>query len=416
MSAAIVDAPPTLGLRGVIRIPNYRLLWFGQVVSDIGDSLTLLSLLITVNRLTGSTAALALMTIVTTLPQVTLGLVAGVYVDRLDRRRIMILSDLTRGLLVLGFVAATQMNALWLLYLIAFAQASVGTLFTPARSAIIPDLVPKEGLLAANSFSQSTRVAAGVIGSAGAGIMFGIFDTVWPAFLIDACTFFFSVAMISQIHGLVTQTNKGGHSSAKVILSQMLAGLRLIPRSNALLGTFIGVGIGMLGFGMVNILILPLIINDLKLPPTWFGAIDFAQVVSMILSSAIVGIIATRFKPTAIQSVCLFLLGIIISLTAFSPNIFYLMGLIFLIGWLVTPLQAAATTILQTSVEAGMRGRIAAAFSTVSATASVLSAAFAGIFGDLLGVRNGLFLGGVLVIFAGIVTFAIFTRASRQGS
>src|SRR3954471_13467980 len=144
-------AAPSTSARTVLKIRDFRLLWLAQVISDFGDSLTNLTLLILINQLTGSTAALATMAIVLGIPQVTFGLLAGVYVDRWDRKRIMILSDLARGGLVLGFIGAMATGQLWLLYVIAFVQASIGTFFTPARSALVPRLVPGAGLMPANS-------------------------------------------------------------------------------------------------------------------------------------------------------------------------------------------------------------------------------------------------------------------------
>src|SRR6476660_5322653 len=142
-------AQQAVGFRDLMKNRNFRFLWLGQVISDFGDSLTNLALLFLINKLTGSTAALATMLIVLTVPQITFGLVAGVYVDRLDRKRIMIVSDLLRGLLVLGFVPVASPNLGWLLYVVAFVQASIGTRFTPARSALLPNIVPAAGLMAA---------------------------------------------------------------------------------------------------------------------------------------------------------------------------------------------------------------------------------------------------------------------------
>ena len=92
----------------------------------------------------------------------TIGLFAGAYVDRADRRRIMLASDLLRRAAVLGFVFVGSASALWLLFILAFVQSSVGTFFAPARGAVIPKVVPPEGLLAANSVAQATRVVSGI--------------------------------------------------------------------------------------------------------------------------------------------------------------------------------------------------------------------------------------------------------------
>ena len=141
----------SLSARGVMRIPDFRRLFVGQTISDFGDAMTSLALLLVVYKLTGSTAALALMAICLALPQVTVGVIAGVYVDRWDRRRVMLASDLLRAALVLGFVFVQSVDTLWLLYVLALAQAAIGTFFTPARTALIPSIVKNDGLLAANS-------------------------------------------------------------------------------------------------------------------------------------------------------------------------------------------------------------------------------------------------------------------------
>jgi MFS family permease len=104
MTESMAPAPPapaTLSARAVLRLPNYRRLWLGQLVSEAGDGLTNLALLLLVNSITGSTAAIAAMAICLAIPPLTIGLFAGAYVDRADRRRIMLASDLLRAIVVL---------------------------------------------------------------------------------------------------------------------------------------------------------------------------------------------------------------------------------------------------------------------------------------------------------------------------
>ena len=141
----MTDSAAPLGARSVLRIPDFRRLWAAQGVSDIGDAVTNLTLLIVVTRLTGSTAALAAMAIALAVPAIVVGPIAGVFVDRWDRRRVMLASDLIRAGLVLGFIFVASADRLWLMYLIAIAHATIGTFFTPARMAMIPGLCPRTG-------------------------------------------------------------------------------------------------------------------------------------------------------------------------------------------------------------------------------------------------------------------------------
>ncbi len=400
-----------LGARALLGIREFRLLWLAQVISDFGDSLTNLALLIFVNQVTGSTAALATMAIVLGLPQVTFGLLAGVYVDRWNRKRVMIGSDLLRGLLVLGFVGATMSGQLWLMYLLGFAQAAIGTFFTPARSALTPQLVPREGLLAANSLTQTSRIIAGVAGAAAAGALIGLGGVVWPAFVVDALTFFISVLLVSRIVVRVTQDAPTGGSNPRAIIGQLADGLKVIAGSRVLLGTLMALAVTMLGLGAVNILIVPLIVNDLRVPTTWFGAIQFAQTLSMVLSGGLVAVLAARIKPPHILSLSLILVGILTGLISLVDGVWPLLLLLFGVGWVITPLQASVSTIMQTSVDNRLLGRIGAALNTVMSTANLISMALAGAFGEIIGVRNVFVLAGLVTVGAGLAAAWVFRAA-----
>ena len=129
------DQPTAISARDLLKIRNFRLLWGGQIVSNFGDAITQLTLILYINRITdGSTQAIAGLLIALALPMATLGLVAGVFVDRWDRKRTMIVSDLLRGILTLGFVAAAVWQQLWLIYLLAFLHATVSSFFGPVGS------------------------------------------------------------------------------------------------------------------------------------------------------------------------------------------------------------------------------------------------------------------------------------------
>ena len=185
--------------RDLLRLRDFRWIYGGQIVSDLGDSLTLLSLLILVQQLGGSKLHLAGVVIAATIPALVIGLLSGVYVDRWDRHKIMIWSDMLRALLVLGFVFVRDLDLIWLLYMLVFAQAGIGTMFKPARSALIAKVVPDDSLLAANSVSHRSRVVFSVLGTALAGLIVGVTGTVWPAFVVDAFTFGLSALLITRV-------------------------------------------------------------------------------------------------------------------------------------------------------------------------------------------------------------------------
>lgn len=398
-----------LGARRVLRIPDYRRLWAAQGISDIGDGLTNLTLLIVVLRLTGSTAALAAMAIALAVPAIVVGPVAGVFVDRWDRRRVMLASDLIRAVLVLGFIFVASTDRLWVMYLIAVAHATIGTFFTPARTALVPHIVPANGLMAANSLNQLTRVLASVIGSAVAGVLVGVVEVTWPAFLIDASTFVLSFVIVLRVRtsGRV-EAMEHGHGAPQGVVGQLHEGLGLIARSGILLGTMVGAGVTMLGLGAVNVLFVPLMLHDLVLPTTWLGAVDGAQTLSMILATGLVATIATRLRPTTVIVIGLAGIAVDIALVAAVSSVWHVLVLMFVVGWFVTPLEAALGTIIQTATEDRYRGRIASTIHAVTGAASVLSMALAGVFADVVGVRTVFVLAGVVVGVAAVAAWFMF--------
>ena len=406
-------SPAPLGVRAVLRLRNYRLLWLGQLISEAGDGLTNLTLLLLVNALTGSTAALAAMAIILAIPPLTIGLVAGAYVDRIDRRRIMIASDAIRAVVVLGFVLVGSTQTLWLLYVLAFVQATVGTFFSPARGAILPRIVPREGLLAANSLAQATRVVSGVVGSSIAGLIVGLIGAFWPAFVLDSASFLVSVALISRLPASVGRI-EDARAAAAGVGSALAVGLRTIARSRVLTTTIVTLAVSMLGLGAVNVLFVPFVVGVLGVGPVWMGPVELAQSSSMILASGLIAVIARRLAPSSIVTIGIAGVAVTIALAGAVGAIWQLLVLMFVIGWFIVPLQAAVVTILQSTVPDAERGRVMAVLQAVMSAASVLSMGLAGIAGDAIGVRAVFFAAGAICAVGFVVALVGFR--SRGGA
>jgi DHA3 family macrolide efflux protein-like MFS transporter len=396
--------------RDLLRLRDFRFLWLGQIVSNFGDALTYLTLVLYINRLTGGdTQAIAWLLMALALPTATVGLVAGVFVDRWQRKRVMVISDILRGFLTLGLVIAVSTNQLWLIYLLAFCHASVGAFFAPARSAVIPLIVPKDGLLAANSLSQMSAVFFRVLGTAVAGVLVGTLAAFNVAFVIDAVTFFLSAFFISRI--LLTgkeQLEKGASPTVSAILAELKDGVLLIAGSRILLGILVAVSVTMLGLGSVNVLLAPFVVNDMGLPETWFGALEFAQSAAMILSGIFITALASRFKSTTLISAGLLVLGVVLAWFSRSSAMWQLFLVMFLMGLASTPINAGIATIMQTSVANDILGRVSAALHAVMNTMSLVSMFLAGSMAALIGVRNVFLVAGILVAVAGIASWWVF--------
>jgi MFS family permease len=413
MSQPVEQTPKA---KSPLSIPNFRNLWIGQTISQIGDGLTNLAVLIVINSLTGSTAAVATMTIAIALPQLLFGLLAGVFVDRWDRKRIMIVSDVLRGVMVLGFILVRRPEDVWFFYVIGFLQAAVGTFFDPAKSALMPAIVERDSLLSANALSQTTRVITGVIGFALAGVLVGAFGNAWPAFSLDALTFFVSALFIARISAPHQAPVAAKNSSAREVFVDLKDGLQYLFGQQLLAGAVMTFAVTMLGLGAVNVLFVPFLVNLLEVRTEALGIVEAAQVAGMIVGSGLVAALAARLKPALIIVVGVGLVGLLIAFIGAAVTLWMVLVGLFFVGLFITPVQAAASTLLQAHVSADKRGRVSSVMNTVITLASVISMALAGVLGDTIGVRQVFYLAGLVAIVAAFVAAALMREPTATRS
>ncbi|MFV9507303.1 MAG: MFS transporter [Oscillochloridaceae bacterium umkhey_bin13] len=177
---------------------NFRRLWYGQVVSQLGDWLDSIALFTLLLSLTDSRQALGLLLLAEFLPGALVGPFAGVLVDRLPRKLVLIGSDLARAALVLLLLFVNSPDQLWLLYSVVIAKVSMAAFFEPARAAILPSLCAREDLVAANAISGATWSAMLALGAALGGLVAGTLGTT-AAFVLDSATFVLSAVLLATI-------------------------------------------------------------------------------------------------------------------------------------------------------------------------------------------------------------------------
>lgn len=177
---------------------SFRLLWLGQVVSQMGDWFNTIAIYTIILQLTGSGRDVGLLLVARFVPSFFFGPTSGVIADRFSRRKIMIISDLLRALVVLGFLFVRRAEHLWLVYVLTVFQLGLSTFFEPAKTAAIPSIVEDRELVAANAISSVTWSAMLTIGAAIGGIITGAFGTD-VAFVLDAGTYLLSAALIASI-------------------------------------------------------------------------------------------------------------------------------------------------------------------------------------------------------------------------
>ncbi len=177
---------------------EFRQLWLGQLVSQLGDWFNTIAVMTLVLRLTGSGRAVGLIFVTRFLPSVVISPLSGVVADRFNRRQIMIWSDALRAVVVLGFLFVRRPEHVWAIYALTVAQLALSAFFEPARSAAIPSVVAPRDLVAANAITSVTWSAMLTLGAAVGGVITGLFGTD-ASFVLDSLTYVGSALLIASI-------------------------------------------------------------------------------------------------------------------------------------------------------------------------------------------------------------------------
>src|SRR5215813_4966485 len=212
------SAPAQVGYIDLLRRNrSFRQLWLGQVVSQMGDWFDTIALYTIILQLTGSGRDVGLLLVARFVPSFFFGPISGVIADRFSRQRIMIVSDILRAFVVLGFLFVRRPDQLWIIYVLTVFQLGLSTFFEPAKTAAIPSIVEDRELVAANAISSVTWSAMLTLGAAIGGFITSLFGTD-VAFIADAATYLLSAALIASIR--VPKRKK--RERQKVTLSRLL--------------------------------------------------------------------------------------------------------------------------------------------------------------------------------------------------
>ena len=412
----------------LFRQRNFSLLWVGQFISVIGDWVLFIALPFYTYSLTGSVLATGAMFIVSTLPRLVLGSVAGVFVDRWDRKRTMIMADLLRVFVVALLLFVHSRDGLWLIYVSAFLESVVSQFFNPAKSAIIPLLVGENDLLAANSLNGLSDALTRLVGSALGGVLMG-----WLGFssvvLLDAGSFLFSALMIALIliparpgfSGVPTEagpaappnpvaSEAGGAKGILGVWREWVAGLRLVRQERLLLMLFIVLAVAFLGDSMSTVLVVPLVKVLMGRGAQFFGWLMAAQGIGGILGGLLVGGIGKRFPPRRLSALGLVVIGIDLFAIISVPHSMLVLPLMSAAGLAAAAWLISSETLLQMGTSDQFRGRIFGTLGTTSALASLVGMLLAGALTDWLGLISILCISGGLYILSGVLAWIILPR------
>ncbi|MBL7081391.1 MAG: MFS transporter [Candidatus Omnitrophica bacterium] len=356
--------------REVLKNRNFVFLWFAQIISQIGDRLHQMALIGFVYELMpGSSLQLAKILSFTILPVFFIGPIAGVYVDRWDRRRTMFAADFLRaGLVLLIPLFFLSRSGLTWLYLLIFLIFSIGRFFVPAKLSIIPDLVKKEQLIVANSLVNTTGMIAAIAGFGIAGLIVERLGSR-GGFYLDAFTFFISavlIFLISTRKAATVKIKEVGKEIVEVIeksvVREIKEGLKYFIQKKEM--RFTGAVMSFLGGagGAVYIVIIVFVQEVLKSATFDLGFLIVFLGVGLFLGALFYGRFCQKISHYRVIFVSLTLAGFILGAFALSlsrwPDFVLAAVFSFILGLSVSPIIIICNTLIHHSSRNEMMGRI----------------------------------------------------------
>jgi MFS transporter, DHA3 family, macrolide efflux protein len=393
---------------------NFLLLWYGQFVSLIGNQAFSIALMFWIKHSTGSASLMGFLMMVSMVPAVILGPIGGVIADRYSRRKIIILCDIVSGIAVLSlsalmFLIPDETTIILIsLFVAAIIVAASSSIFSPAISAAIPGLVPKDEVNRANSLNQGSARISMFIGQGLGGFLYRVLGAP-VLFLIDGLTYL--VAALSEsfvvIPQVVPESSITMGETYKQVQIDLKEGFHYVWNNG-------GLKVMVIVFAFLNffsipfIILLPFYVEDfLKIGSDWYGYFLATFGLGTLVGYIIVGIakLTCEMKSKLIPFL-LFSVSIALASLGFIRIAYVSLIVIFATGVMSGVINVIILTILQTSTPAEIRGRVFGLMATLTGSLSPIAMGLAGIAGDLTGNNIPLIFsvcGGGLTILSAII-------------
>ncbi len=385
----------------VFKHRDFRVLWIGQLVSKLGSQFNYIALAWLVLTTTDSAAATSGVYLAQVLPVALLGWLAGVPVDRSNRRHMMIHCDWIRALLVLVLPISFALHAIsnWLIYAVTFLVSGLTLLFYAAEKSVIPQIVPEEDLTEANALAEMTEQIGALAGPILAGMLIAVLPSPIYILYLDALSFLFSALTIWWLRYRDERVQIP--CSASALYREAREGLVFLWRQPVL-------RLVILTAAAINFLAAPFTVVFPVLSEKVFhsGSSGFGWLMGafgggMLVGSLLAGWLAKRLSSRAIIYGGMVLLGVGFVAMAVSSSIILAVVLAFVAALGVGPGNAVIITMVQTNTPEDMLGRIFASMSGIVQAAIPIGVALAAPSLDAWGApRTLMLMGGGCVVFA----------------
>jgi len=392
----------------VVRAPSYFPLWLSQLVSGFGDTLHYVALVVLDFQITGRGVAVAVLVAAEVVPVLLLGPVAGVVIDRFDRKTVLISADLGRAALVASLVWP---QGAWHAYAVAAGLAVGNAFFNPTVQAVIPAITTPDQRLAANPVAWSTGRLVQIVAAATAGGLIALVGTD-AAFAINAASFVGSALLIARLRVPPHAGQVGADATRGLAgyLADARAGLTFARRDRFVSRLLVVQTLASLATGATGAMLVVLAERHLRLPPSGFGwllgAIGAGALLGPLIPNALAGgdrAARWLFVPYVVRGIGDVLLAVVTPLPA-------ALLILFVYGVGTSTGAVVFATAVQRAVPDAVRGRVYTLLDAAWNAARLLSLAGGAVLVDAVGVRPVFWLGGTLLVLAGLLGLALLGR------
>jgi MFS family permease len=364
---------------------NFLLLWFGKIISQLGDKIYAIALMWWILQKTNDPAAMGLFMLVSVLPGILTGLFSGALTDRWNRKTILILTDVLRGVLVsaASLLALADALEVWHVFAAGFLLSVVTAFFDPAIQAVIPEIVPEEQLKKANGMSQTVGGFCTVLGPMLGAVATGAFGLGW-VFMANGISYFLSALMTCFIRTARKPKETGNKAD---ILREIREGIRFILGSKRITFILKIIALAHLFMGSLTVSLPLLALSVGNRGVGTLGALEMMMGLGLVLGS-----LAVIFKGKAVQtakSLILMLMAAGLSFLAIGTLQFFNVHALWVYMCVMTAIGAVVAgasvfwqTLLQTNTPGFMTGRV---FGISTLTANISLPLANALFGILLG-------------------------------
>jgi MFS family permease len=421
----------TFSKRALLINRNYTLLWLGGTISQIGDVLFTMMLILWVGTLLDnqSSAPLAVSGVVlaAALPALLIGPFAGVFVDRWPKQRTMRIMDALRAVLVCSLLPISGplplplALKLTIMYLVVAAVSGLSQFFTPAAKAILKEVVPEEQLTRASALTVGAGVFSWAIGSTCAGICYVSLGAGW-AIALNAASFACSWVLVGRMRVSAAESRASAQpTSLRRVLTELREGLRFIGGQLQLRTLLLTESLFSFGWGIVSVLAFFYITQNIQVPMSLFGLFSAVPAIGGILGTLLVDRAAGKFGATSVYARALLFAGVMVVVST-VPNqaIIDLVGFT-LIGIATMQAEVLVGPLVLLATPEQMVGRVFSTLGTVTTLSTLLATFLSGYVSSMLlqGVIVHLPTGelnaiNLLHIGAGVLIFVGGLHASRQ--